>query len=111
VRSLFRKDTDSTGTPRPFVIEEPTTPPPGFSELDRILTKIKNSEELTEEELRVLSVYLPNLSPPPAKHEETPPGPPAKHSGEDTRKGLRWMELCKKADMLDTLQKTAGGKK
>jgi len=111
VRSLFRKDTDSTGTPRPFVIEEPTTPPPGFSELDRILTKIKNSEELTEEELRVLSVYLPNLSPPPAKHEETPPGPPAKHSDEDTRKGLRWMELCKKADMLDTLQKTAGGKK
>lgn len=65
--------------------EDTTTP--GFSELDRIVRKIKAKEELTEEEVRLVSAYLPDLSTPPAKHVETPPEPPAKHSAGDTRKG------------------------
>jgi hypothetical protein len=84
--------------------------PPGFSELDRIIRKMFRKEELTEEELRVVAAHYPDLSVPPAKHTGTPSPPPAKHVDGDTREGPRWMQLSKKADMLETIQKTVGGK-
>lgn len=81
VRSLFQA--------KPVLKEEP----PKWEELDRIVSKIKNNEVLTEEEVRVMATYLPDLSVPPAKHTETPPEPPAKHSEDDTRKSDKWHQL------------------
>lgn len=131
VRALFQnkgvpKGTSSTGTlpvnvtvSSGTVLFDPDTNswtdlngthnPPGFSELDRLVRKMIAKEELTEEELRVLAAIYPDLSVPPAKHTETPPEPPAKHSGGDTSEGPRWMQLSKKADMLETTLKISGG--
>jgi hypothetical protein len=103
VRLLFQKATDTT---HPFEIVDA----PGFSELDRIVRKIKNEEELTEDELRAVTTYFPMLSVPPAKHTETPAEPPAKHSDGDTSTGPRWMQLSKKADLLEITMKTQGAK-
>jgi len=88
VRSAFQKH-DSPPPPEP----------PKWEELDRITNKIKAGEPLTEEELRVITTYIPSLTVPPAKHTETPPEPPAKHSTDDTRKGDKWTELYIKAEM------------
>jgi len=99
VRSLFRKDADSTPPPHPFVIEPPTTPPPGFSELDRIIRKVLNKEELTEEEWRVVASHYPDLSPPAASHAETPTPPAASHAVVDTRAD-KWTALWIKAERI-----------
>ena len=79
---------------------EVTPPPNQWEDLDGIMAKIKAGKELTEEEIRALTILIPNLSLPPAQHTETSPEPPAKHSGEDTRKGPRWLFLANQADKL-----------
>jgi HK97 family phage prohead protease len=73
--------------------------PPKWEELDRITNKIKGGEPLTEDELRAITTYIPNLTVPPAKHTETPPEPPAKHSDDDTRKRDKWTELYIRAEI------------
>jgi HK97 family phage prohead protease len=78
------------------------TEPPKWEELDRITNKIKAGEPLTEEELRAITTYIPSLTVPPAKHTETPPEPPAKHSASDTRKGDKWTELWLKEPIKNT---------
>jgi HK97 family phage prohead protease len=105
VRSLFHKATDTSGVPPPFEIVEP----PELSELDRIVQKIKNKEELTEDELRAVTTYFPMLSMPPAKHTETPAEPPAKHSDGDISAGPKWMQLSRKYDGLYATPKPNGG--
>lgn len=60
---------------------------------DNITAKIKTGEPLTEEEIRALTVYVPNLSPPAASHAETAPPPAASHAGADTRKRDKWTEF------------------
>jgi hypothetical protein len=108
VRSMFHKPintTDTTGSPLFEIVAAP-----GFSELDRIVQKIKDKEELTEDELRVVTTYLPMLSVPVANHTENVPPPVANHAGTDTSTGPRWMQLSRKADMLETIQKVVGGK-
>ena len=91
VRSAFQKH-DPPPPPPPLE-------PPKWEELDRIMNKFKAGEPLTEEELRAITTYIPGLTVPPAKHTETPPEPPAKHSTDDTRKGDKWTELYIKAEM------------
>jgi hypothetical protein len=83
-----------------MVSETSSSAPPGFSELDRIINKVKAGEELTEEELRALAVYIPNLSPPAASHAETPPPPAASHADGDIRKGDKWTELFIRAERI-----------
>jgi HK97 family phage prohead protease len=73
---------------------------PKWEELDRIIDKLKSGEELTEEELRMITTYIPGLSLPPAKHTETPPEPPAKHSAGDTRKGDKVAQLLSRAELI-----------
>jgi len=70
-----------------------------WEEFDRIIGKIKAGEELTEEEIRALTVFIPNLSMPPAQHIETIPEPPAKHSVVEPRKVDKWMELYIRAEV------------
>jgi len=83
-----------------FAKQDPPDPGPlPWENLDHLVTKIKAGQELTEDELRILTAYIPNLSVPAANHTETPPEPPAKHSDGDTRKGDRWMEMYIKAEM------------
>ena len=83
-----------------FAKKDPADPGPApFENLDFLVTKIKAGQELTEDELRILAAYIPNLSVPPAQHTETPPEPPAQHSDGDTRMGTdRWLELYIKAE-------------
>jgi HK97 family phage prohead protease len=109
VRSAFRDETATTSSDYTITNWEvdpnvvtvvADTGTIGFSELDRIVKKMQDGEELTEDELRALTTYLPSLSVPPAKHTETPQEPPAKHSVEDPRKGDRWKELHDRADAL-----------
>lgn len=89
VRSLFHKEPPAA----------PAVDSPGFSELDRIVKKMKAGEELTEEELRVMSTYVPSLSAPVANHAGNAPAPAASHAEADTRKdGPRWMKLCVEVD-------------
>jgi hypothetical protein len=89
VRSLFHKE----------VIEEKKEEKT-WEELDELVRKIKSGEKLTEEELRVIATYIPDLSVPPAKHTETPPEPPAKHSEEDTRSTDKVAKLLTRAKMI-----------
>ncbi len=72
--------------------------PPKWEELDRITAKIKASEELTEEELRAIVVYIPNLSIPPAKHMETELESARKPLQPATRKGIS--QLIIKAELI-----------
>ena len=85
-----------------FAKQDPPDPGPlPWENLDSLVNKIKGGQELTEDELRILATYIPNLSVPPAKHTETAPEPAANHSAVDTRnEGARWMQLSKKADLL-----------
>ena len=82
VRSAFQK-------------KQPSPPPASnqWEDIDRIINKIKGGEELADEEIRVLTVYIPQLSVPPAKHTETLLEPPAKHSISDPRRGDKWTRL------------------
>lgn len=74
--------------------------PPKWQELDRIIEKFKSGESLTEDEVRAISIFIPGLSVPPAKHTETPPEPPAKHSDGDTRKGDKVAQLLSRAELI-----------
>ena len=85
VRSAFRKKSD---------------PSPDFEAFDEAIRKIKDQEELTEEDYKALRAYLPDLSEPPAKHSGTNDGPPAKHPEKDTRKGDKVKMLITKVDHL-----------
>ena len=107
VRSKFAKQTDTTGAPHPFEIVEG----PGFSELGRIVQKIKDKEELTEDEIRAVTTYFPMLSVPVANHTETEPPPAASHAGTDTSGGPRWMQVSRKLDALYATPLSNGGTK
>ncbi len=75
--------------------------PPKWGELDRITAKIKAGEELTEEELRAIVVYIPSLSPPAASHAETVTPPAASHAATDIRKGIdRISQLLIRAELI-----------
>jgi HK97 family phage prohead protease len=76
VRSAFRDETATTSSDYTITNWEvdpnvvtvvADTGTIGFSELDRIVKKMQDGEELTEDELRALTTYLPSLSVPPAK--------------------------------------------
>lgn len=102
VRSLFQRHS---------LPPEPNKAPDPWAAFDAIIARLKAGEELTEEEIRQLSTRLPFLSVPPAKHTETPPEPPAKHSADDTRKGDRWLDKLKAYDeKYPTLSNKQGGK-
>ena len=73
--------------------------PPSWDDLDRIIQKVKSGEKLIDNELRVLTTYIPNLSPPAASHAETATPPAASHAAADTRKGDKWAELYIRAEM------------
>jgi uncharacterized protein len=73
VRSAFKKN-DAEDEP---IIDE-------FNALDEAIRKIKAKEELTEDDQRALTVYLPPPDP-PAKQSEADEEPAASHSTEDTR--------------------------
>ena len=89
VRSLFQKKAP------------PEMPEKDWRALDEIVAKIKSGQALTEEEKRFMTTIIPDLSAPPAKHAETSPEPPAKHSDDDTRKGKdRILELLIKAEIV-----------
>ena len=79
VRAAFQKQPKAELAPDPW------------SELDRIIGKLKAGETLTEEELRAVATYIPNLSVPPAQHTETASEPAANHSEADTRPRDKWM--------------------
>ncbi len=75
--------------------------PPKWEALDKIIEKIKSGESLTPDEQRAIMSYCPDLSVPPAKHTETEPEPPAKHSDLDTSKGKdRISQLLIRAEMV-----------
>lgn len=71
-----------------------------YDGLAAIVEKIVAKKELTEEELRALSAYVPALSVPPAKHTETEPEPARKPLRSDTSKGDRWSELFIRAERI-----------
>jgi HK97 family phage prohead protease len=89
----------TTAQVRSLFQHEPPPDPPQWEELDQIISKIKAGEPLTDDEIRAITAYIPNLSVPPAKHTETPPEPPRKALPEDTRKGDKWTELYIRAEM------------
>jgi uncharacterized protein len=80
VRSMFEKIQEV----EPEVKEEEQEQPEKWAFLDKMVLKMKNGEDLSEEELRSLSELF-NLSLPPAKHTDTEGPPPAKHAPSDTR--------------------------
>jgi HK97 family phage prohead protease len=94
VRSAFQKKPKEETTEMGMIYS-----PEIIAEMDELFEKIKAGKKLTEDELRVLTTYIPSLTVPPAKHTETPPEPPAKHSASDTRKGDKWTELYIRAEM------------
>lgn len=65
-------------------------PPDPMEELDRIWAKIKAKEELTEDELRAISAFVPNLPAPVVDHAGMTPEPVVNHSEADTRGTDRW---------------------
>ena len=67
---------------------------PKWEELDRITNKIKAGEPLTEEELRVMAAYIPNLSDPARKPIGDGDDPARKPIVADTRQKDKWMEYC-----------------
>lgn len=74
--------------------------PQKWEEFDRITAKIKAGEELTEEELRAIVVYIPSLSPPAASHAEIVSPPAASHADITTRKDIdRVSKLLIKAEI------------
>lgn len=90
VRSMFQnKEQELT--------EDEPTEADIWADLDSLVDKLKRGE-LTEEELRALKTYLPDLSPPPEKHDETPSVPPEKHTQDDARSSDRWHKLYVKAE-------------
>jgi uncharacterized protein len=70
-----------------------------FNALDETVRKIKAKEELTEDDHRALTVYLP---PPesPAKHSEADEEPAASHSTEDTRGTRKIKMLLAEAELM-----------
>lgn len=85
-----------------FQKEKPPTPPPvppEWEAMDKIIEKVKAGEELTEEEIRCLTAYIPSLSIPPAKQIEIDSVPPAKQTDTNTRKD-KFAELYIRAEML-----------
>lgn len=66
---------------------------------DKIIDKIKASETLTDDEIRAITAYIPNLVAPVADHATTVVEPVADHSKTDIRQGDRWMELYIRAEM------------
>jgi uncharacterized protein len=65
-------------------------PPDPMEEMDRIWAKIKAKEELTEDELRAISAFVPNLPAPVVDHAGMTPEPVVNHSEADTRGTDRW---------------------
>ena len=86
VRSAFQKTEKKVNHPK-------------LEDLDRIIGKIKAGEELTEDEIRAITVLIPNLTVPPAKHTATISEPHAKHSSVDIRKKDKWTELYIRAEL------------
>jgi hypothetical protein len=74
--------------------------PSKWEAMDKIIEKVKAGEELTEEEIRCLTAYIPSLSIPPAKQIEIVAVPPAKQTDTNTRKGDRVAQLLIRAELL-----------
>jgi len=66
--------------------KKPEEHKPDFTELARLIAKIKSGQALTDDEIRALNALCPSIPPvPPTKHTEADPEPPTKHSEPDIR--------------------------
>jgi uncharacterized protein len=90
---------------------DPELPPPDpMEELDRIWAKLKAKEELTEDELRAISAFVPNLPAPVVDHAGTTPEPVVNHSEADTRGVDRWShKLAEYEKKYPTTKEKQGG--